>query len=218
MTDDLHIRLVALVALAGLGVALAVAGSSLGAGDPIASSDPSGEFTVSSGNVTFSDGDGEVTAVEDLSGVDRVEFTDEDGVVRVETEPAEPLTAAERDRAAALARDNDTVQQYLAGVDEYDIAVEPIQKLDTTTAVDIGASQRSETTEDNSTQIKFNVSEVETESGGDAVRVDREPSYVEDEANVRVYGPGGDRQYSLVVDLQADAVVDLIDWDDVGGE
>jgi len=217
MADDLRIRLLALVALACLGVALAVAGSSLGAGDPITGTEPSGEFTVSSDNVTFSDGDREVTAVGNLSGVERVEFTEDDGVVRVETEPTEPLTAAERDRAAALARANKTVQQYLAGVDEYEVAVEPIQKLDTT-AVDIEGEQSLETGDDNATVVTFNVTETEAESGGDAVRVDREPSYLEDGANVRVYGPEGNLQYSLIVDLRADAVADLTDWDDVGDE
>lgn len=217
MGKDVRARLLALLALATLGVSLAAAGSTLGVGGPVAGSDASGELSVSDGAITFSDGDREVTAVENLTGVTRVDIAEEDGTFRVETASTDPLTADQRERAAEIARANGTVQRYLASVDQYGLRVEPIQRINASSIeVTTGEFERVGQAGANESST-FRVTVRDSESGDDSVTVDRDPSYVEDRASVRIQGPAGDLQLSVTIDLTTDAVVSLTDWREIRG-
>ena len=51
---------------------------------------------------------------------------------------------------------------------------------------------------------------VETLSSSISVTIDREYSIIEDQLDVRVLGPDGETRYSVIVDITAEEIVDVI--------
>ena len=215
MGSNLRSRLAVLLTLAVLGVAVAGIGTTLGA--------PSGttaeadtRFVVTEQNVTVATDQEEVTVTEDMYNVTsvRVEAAAA-GQFNVETERAQPLTEGERERAKQIARTNETVQAYLAK-GEYTLAVDAIQRLDTT-AMQISGNVTERSESGNVTVIKYEAETEETADG--SVVVNREPTYVPDEAVVRVRDPTAsertDLKYSVDVDLTNETVTDVTDWTEI---
>ncbi|WP_256392980.1 hypothetical protein [Natronoarchaeum rubrum] len=205
-------RLVFLLGLAVLGIALAGIGTAFGVTAPIAADDPSGEFVVSDQNVTFSTQSQEDTVVRNLSNVTTIEIEEStDGRFTVSTERDRPLTDAERERAKAIARGNDTVRRALDAMGEYELAVEPIHKIDELSTTQISGDVS--TVNESEGIFKINLSDDSLTERDDAVVVDRDPTYVDDEAIVRVRHSNGDAptdlKYSVSVDLAAGTVTDI---------
>jgi len=213
MRGGLRFRLGVLFALGVVG--LTVAGIGVGFGSPTA--EPTGdaaEFVVSEENVTFSDRNRTVTVADDLSNATTVEIEATDaGQFRVDAERRQPLTDAERERAAEIARTNRTVQERLAAIDSVEITVEPIRKLETTKTVDLGNATMKNTS-GNVSVYRFDANTSEESDG--SVVVNRDPAYVEDRADVRISDPTADRKtqlkYSVTVDLANGTVTDATDW------
>lgn len=218
MSPPIHRRLAAVVALAAAGVALAVAGNAVGMDASVDTTDAVGELSVSGDNLTVSDGTREVVGVADLSGAQRVEVANEDGVFAVRTESDQPLTRTERDRAAEIARSNGTVSDYLRSVEDYSLDVQPIQKVEADSVRNVSVREtesiEGSVAAGSSSNRSFVFVETDWEDDG-AVTVARNRTYVEGEANVRVYGPDGELRYSLVVDLTSGRVDDITDWTEV---
>lgn len=218
MFERLHHRIAVLFGLAILAVGLALVGTAIGVGGAAISEETTGEFTISENNVTFSDGNREATPVDNLSGVQQVEISEDRGEFKVITRNgSSSLGAEQRERAKQIVLANETIQQYVAGVETYEIDVEPIEKVDAET-VQINTTNVTETEPttrtngDDTRTVSFTV--VETR-GTDSVSVAREPSYVTDEVNVRIFGPSGELQYSIVVDLAEGTIVKYTDWETI---
>jgi hypothetical protein len=217
MPRPVAVRVVALLALASIGIATAWAGAAVGLGDPIATGS-GGEFSVSQNDVTFSNGDREVTVLENVSGAETVEIAAADGQLTVDSEPTEPLTAAERERAREIARDNGTVTRRLESMAEYELAVEPIKGIsaDSVHRTSISRSEWTVVEAENGTEVRtFAVDSgtVTVDRGDDAVAISpAEQSYVEDDVTVAVTGPDSDAvRFEAQVDLAAERVVVVTD-------
>lgn len=221
MTTDLRSRFAVLVGLAILGVGLAVIGTAVGATGFLTDDRGDAGFTVSEENVTFSDGDQEVTVVDNMTRVDRLEVEKvETGTYHVITETENPVTDSERRRAKAIIKRNETVRQALDDLDGYELTVEPVHKLTAdsmvtenfTTANDSTSSDfvSNNETEDEEATYTFSV---ESEEGN--VTVNRDPTYVENEVVVWIRHPVADDVYYTVdVDLENSTVVEITEWDD----
>lgn len=216
MNDSIYRRLAALVVLGALGVGLAVVGSAVGVDAPVDTTEAVGELNVSGDGLTVSDGTRNVVAATTLSEAQRVEVTNEDGVLRVRTESEDPLTRSERERAAEIARSNGTVSDYLRSVEDYSLDVQPIQKVEAGSVrnVTVRETEPPEGSVAAGSNSSFVFVESDWEDDG-TVTVARNRTYVDGEANVRVYGPGGELRYSLVVDLTSGRVDDITDWTEV---
>ncbi len=217
MNRPVVVRLVALLALASVGVGTAWAGAALGLGDPIATG-PGGAVSVSGDDVTFSDGDREITVLENVSGTESIEIAAADGRLTVDSEPAAPLTDAERERALEIARDNETVARRLASMDEYDLAVEPIRGIaaDSVQQTSVSGSEWTVVEAENGTTTRtFDVESgnVTVDRGDDAVVISpAEQSYVDDDVTVEISEPdSGAVRYEAQVDLAAERVVVVTD-------
>lgn len=213
MRTDLRMRLGLLVALAVVGVLVAGVGTTLGGGSPLAPAS-GGEFVVSESNVTFADRSRDVTVVDDMENVTRVEITEADeGRFRVETDRIRPLTAADRELAREIARSNGTVATNLATTARPELTVDPVKRIEAN-AIQFNVSV---TTENESRGVT--VVEVENESmdtGESGVVIDREPSYVDDRAVVRISDAEKEGrsalQYSVRVDLANETVTEITNW------
>ena len=213
MGSNIRSRLAVLLTLAVLGVAVAGIGTTLGA--------PSGttaeadtRFVVTEQNVTVTTDQEEVTVTEDMYNVTSVRVEEAAaGQFSVETERAQPLTEKERERAKQIARANETVQTHLAE-EEYTLDVDAIQRLDTT-AMQISGNVTERTESGNVTVIRY---EAEETADGSVV-VDREPTYVPNEAVVRLRDPTASERtelkYSVDVDLTNETVTDVTDWAEI---
>ncbi|OLZ42442.1 hypothetical protein A6E15_16380 [Natrinema saccharevitans] len=217
MNRPVVVRVIALLALASFGVGTAWAGAAVGLGDPIAAG-PGGEFSVSETDVTFSDGDREVTVLENVSGTESIEIAAADGRLTVDSEPADPLTDAERDRALEIARDNETVTRRLASMDEYELAVEPIYGIhaDSVQQTSISGSEWTVVEAENGTEVRtFDVESEPSsvEQGDDEVVISpAEQSYADDDVTVEISEPGSSEpRYEAQVDLAAERVVIVTD-------
>ncbi|OAQ53036.1 hypothetical protein HTG_09400 [Natrinema mahii] len=217
MNRPIAVRLIALLALASFGVGTAWAGAAVGLGDPIATGS-GGEFSVSGTDVTFSDGDSEVTVLENVSGTESIEIAAADGRLTVDSEPADPLTDAERDRALEIARDNETVTRRLESMDEYELAVEPIKGIhaDSMQQTSISLSETTTVEAENGTTARTFTGESEdftVEREDDAVVVSpAEQTYAEDDVTVAISEPGSNEpRYEAQVDLEAERVVVVTD-------
>jgi len=211
-------RFAAVLGLAVLGVALAGIGTPFGVTAPIAADDPSGEFVVSGQNVTFSNQGQQETVVRNLSNATTIEIEEaDDGQFTVTTERNRPLTDAERERARVIARNNDTVRRALDDVSEYELAVEPIYEVDELSTTKI-SGEVSTVNESEGISV-VDLADDSLSERDDAVVVQRDPSYVEDEAVVRVRQPNEtertDLKYSVSVDLASETVTDITDWEDI---
>ncbi|WP_136689252.1 hypothetical protein [Halorhabdus amylolytica] len=217
MNDDARVRLFLLVGLTAIGVSLAGAGVALGVGDRLAAGDRTGEVSVTGTNVTVSSSDGDVVLMENLSDVSDIEITEDGGGITVAERDDSPFTRSERERAVEIARTNGTVESYLETIETPDISVEPIEKLSLeaseSTTVEFDVNGTNDTIASGEGVQIVNVS-VEESDG--SVKIDREPSYVEDEAVVRIGSSARERsRYWVKVDLAIGTVTDVTDWDAV---
>ncbi|WP_455449959.1 hypothetical protein [Natrinema thermotolerans] len=217
MNRPVAVRLIALLALASFGVGTAWAGAAVGLGDPIATGS-GGEFSVSENGVTFSDGDSEVTVLENVSGTESIEIAAADGRLTVDSEPTDPLTDAERDRALEIARANETVTRRLESMDEYELAVEPIKGIhaDSMHRMSISLSETTTVEAENGTTTRTFTGEsgdFTVERGADAVVVSpAEQTYAEDDVTVAISDPDSNEvRYEAQVDLAAERVVVVTD-------
>lgn len=216
MTTDFYQRGAVLIGLAVISIGLALAGNAIGIGDATTTSDGPGEVTIAEDEITLSDGEQELTPVENLTGVQQVDITDEGGTVNITTTNAStPLDTETRERAREIALTNETIQQYISTVDTYDIAVEPIRRVDSddiqSTSVNMSTAS-SKTSENGTETVAFTVAETDT---ADSVTVTRTPRYDREEVTVRISGPEGQLQYSLTVDLFEKRIVAFTDWTEV---
>lgn len=219
MSASVYRRLGAIVALAAIGVGLAIAGNAVSLDASADTADAVGQLSVSGDYLTVSDGTREVVGVANLSEAQGLEVVNEDGVFAVRIESDQPLTRAERDRAAEIARSNGTVSDYLRTVEDYSLDIQPIEKVGTDavrnfsvreTASIEGSVDSGSASGDGS--FVFVESDREDGSEDESVTITRNRTYVDGEANVRVYGPDGEVRYSLVVDLTSGRVEDITDW------
>jgi hypothetical protein len=208
---DLRARLALLAGLAFLGIALGVTGATVDAADSFQDPESSPAFTVSEENVTFEDGDRKTTVVGNMERIDRLELKrTNDRQYTIRTGTADPISPAERRRAKAIARDNETIQRSLATLDRYELTVDPIHKLTVGQSVSIdGTVSTGDVKDNNATTYTFEMTESE-----EGVVVDRDPNYVDDEVVVRVSNPAVDDSYfSVTVDLETAEVIDTTGMD-----
>ncbi|APX00322.1 hypothetical protein CHINAEXTREME_20610 (plasmid) [Halobiforma lacisalsi AJ5] len=150
-----------------------------------------------------------------MSHVNQIEIERQDGgTFHVNTTTEQPLTESDRRDAQAIARNNETVQQALADVEQYKMSVNPIQKISADAMQTTTISGLNETSTNNSTETTtFSVS---TEGQNKSVTIDREPTYLEDEVSVRVLDPSSDEtHYSITVNLETETVTGITDWTDL---
>ncbi|AGN02070.1 hypothetical protein L593_10625 [Salinarchaeum sp. Harcht-Bsk1] len=213
MLAVLRSRALLLVVCAAIGVGMAFAGTSVGATGALTTDSTGPKFVVSDENVTFRHAGGHETVVQNVSDLERIEFEQaEDGTFQINTERVQPFTAAERETAVAVARDNASVQQAMAELGDYEFSVEPIRKLTVNENFSINATPTDEHEDAMTGNATSETFVIESDQEG-TVTVDREPEYVEDEAVVRIADENDDTQYSVVVDLEEEIVVDGIDWE-----
>jgi hypothetical protein len=217
MSDGIRTRVLILAGLAGLGVALAGVGATVGTTPFSTAADSAPHFVVSDQNVSVSTGERTETLVENMSGVQAVTINETaTGHFTVDTGTEGPLTETERQRAKEIALDNRTVRQELGTVDGYEFVVEPIRKIESSEM----SQQRYNTTfaiepegEGNVTITAWNTT---TETENESVRLVRDPSYVEEQVSVRVHRPSdpGRRslKHTMTVDLANKTVTDITDW------
>jgi len=211
-------RGVLVVALTAVGVGLALTWSTVG----IADSDPSvteGPSIRVDDDVTVASRDEAVTVIEDVSSVDAVSVrARDDGTIHLESTERGGLNEAERRRALAIARDNETVRQAVASLDDPALAVEPVVEIrassfrtveidGTATDVDASGANGAETY-----AFTVNASSVEQDDG--TVVVDRTQEYVDGVASVRLSDErSGETRYTIRVDLAAGTVTDVTNWE-----
>lgn len=213
MLSALRSRALLLVVCAAIGVGLALAGTSVGATDSITTDSAGPEFVVADENVTFQHADGHETVVQNVSDLERIEFERVDDTFQIRTERVQPLTETERETALTVARDNASVRQAMAKLGDYEMTVEPIRKLTASENISMNATPADEydgdATFENATAETF----VIEGSRDGTVTVDRDPDYVEDEAVVGIADVNTDTEYSVVIDLETETVIDGIDWE-----
>ena len=213
MGSNIRSRLAVLLTLAVLGVAVAGIGATLGAPSST-TADADTRFVVTEQNVTVATDQEEVTVTDDMANVTSVRVREAAaGQFSVETERAQPLTERERERAKRIARTNETVQTHLAD-GEYTLDVDAIQQVETT-AMQVSGNVTERTESGNVTVIRYEAEE----TADDSVVVDREPTYVPNEAVVRLRDPTAsertDLKYSVDVDLTNETVTDVTDWTEI---
>lgn len=220
MPANHHPRLVVLLALAVLGVSLAWAGTALGVDEAVTGDEPTGEVSIAGSNVTVSSAGENVTVVENLSMGTAVTVSNTDGRITVQTSDGGPLTDQQRADALAIARDNETIQQLLDQMEDSRLSVDPVKRLDRSSAERVSVERVSiNTTARNDTQIFTvdSVDDVNVNRSENSVTVEAGESssnYLEDRAVVRIHDGDGDLVYSADVGLESGHVVDGTDWRD----
>lgn len=238
MHSEIRSRFLALLALAVLGVGTVVAGSALGVGAAVTDAGSDVEFTASGSAITLSDGDVEVTLVDDMTTVESIELTEDDGRFEIETRTDDPLTADERQRAVEIATDNETVRDQLDGMDSYEFDVSAVEESSAEATVDVqfesvsgdfdgptgtgaeadgdrdGADDRDETDDesDDAMTVDVTIADQREDAGEAGVTIDRDPAYVEDAATVRVSPADEDRAtLAVTVDVADESVTSITD-------
>lgn len=217
MKSDLRSRLTVLVVLAVLGVGLAIIGTAVGATTPLTASGGGAAFVVSEDNITFENGDQQATVLNNMTQVDSVEIEPQgSGTYQVNTKTDDPLTDRERSQAKTIARDNATVQEVLQNLNQYELSVDPIHKLNMDSAQTSSFSGLTDTSMDGETaeeEDTFTLSVKDSDESG-TVTINRDPKYVEREAVVRVRDPATDKiEFSVTVDFANKTVTDITEWD-----
>ncbi len=202
MPSTVRRRLFVIVVLTAVGLSVAGVSAAFDLGDALGDTTRTGEINISDDNVTFSDGDREVRLLKNLSTTSDIEVTENGGEIRVRESDDGPLSERERQLAVDIARQNDSVRQYL---DEGATAeVEPIRQLDAdrvkTTNLTVEAEVETNVSVHSAEQVR--VRNVTVQYEDDTVTVDRGPEYVDDEAVVDIKNSEtGERRYSVVVNL-----------------
>lgn len=215
MSGEIRSRLLVLVGLAILGVALAGIGTALGMTAPLTAHGDTPQFVVNEDNITFSERGEEITVVENTSNIREVRIEKVDSTqFQVQTETEQPLTATERNRARQIVRKNGTAQQQLDSLQEYELSVGPVFKLDSgssfTASVEISES---------SDEQEYKIVNITREDEDETVVVKRDSKHAEDRAIVRVRQPSKphskELKYSFRVDLAKGTVTKITDWGNV---
>jgi len=217
MNDEMVPRVLTLTALALVGIGIGWAGTAAGLGGQITDTGSAPAFVVSGNDVTFSDSEREITVLEDFSEEQRIEITERDGGLRIETESTNPLTEAERERALEIARGNETVQRRLAEMDAYELSVEPIKGVpeDAMNRVSLNVSAEDVTAVDESDgRFRVDLEENATvEASEDSVTISPgDQTYVEDDVYVEIRDPDTNEvRYKTQVNLPEERVVIVSD-------
>lgn len=201
MDSGTAVRVGVVVVLAITGLCVGAATATLGV-DETFRGDEDVAVTVDDDSVVVSDGDEQQVAVANMSWVQSVEISGQNGQYRIETARERPFTAEQRSTAREIARTSDAVP--LNNFTAYDIVIEPIPRLNADSAHSVEVSN---ITDSDGTFTTDGIA-----SGEKSVTVDTGRSYVEDQLNVRVLGPDGEARVSLVVDLTTGTVVDVTDF------
>jgi len=210
MHEEVPSRLLTVLVLALVGTSVGWVGSGLGIGGPLTEPGQNPALVVSEGGVTVSDGSQEVTVLENVTTVESLRIRDRDGHLTVDTERVQPLTDAERARALAIVRENETVQRRLAAMDDYELAVEPIRGVpaEAMSRISLNGSEVNRTAVDEEEEGIFRVGFDENasiERSDDAVTIrPGDQTYVEDDVNVEIRTPDTD-------EVVAEAQVNLPD-------
>jgi hypothetical protein len=208
MREETRTRAALLVGLVAAGAVLGVAGAAVGVDDPV-TADPAAEFVVGADSVSVESRGERATLVSNASEYEAVEIEREGGGFTVETAAATPLNASQRERARAIARENETVAAHLASLDDYELAVEPVPVVNASTAISFDV-ETTNASGDSYTGTVTNVSVAET--GEDSVTVERERSYADRLATVEVRRPcGPEREFVAHVDLRNGTVTWVVD-------
>jgi hypothetical protein len=207
MHDEVVPRVGAILLLALVGLGAGWAGASLGVGAPLTETGHQPSVVVSETGVTVSDGTQETTILDNMTAVESLRIQDQDGHLTVDTERAPRLTEAKRERALAIARENETVQHRLAAMDAYELTVEPIKGI----PAEAMSQSTFEASYTNVTAVEesegtFTVAFDENasiERSGDGVTITPgDQRYVENDVNVEIREPDSD-------DVVAEAQVNL---------
>ncbi|WP_317175827.1 hypothetical protein [Halomontanus rarus] len=220
MNEVIRSRLLVLVGLAVVGVGLAGIGTAFGMTDPLSNTGTSAEFVVSEDNVTFTTDDTSKTVVDNLSNVSKITIEETDsGQFTIQTTKNQPLTESERERAQTIAMANGTVKEALDEMDTYELSVEPIQRLDTSS---FSQESYDVVVESNETNGEVTIGKTTDDHGDGSVTIERNPRYVEDRAVVRIRhsgeNPPGDLKYTVDIDLVNETVTDITNWDEIRQE
>ena len=107
----------------------------------------------------------------------------------------------------------------IAGMDAYELSVEPIQQLNTSSFNDVSYDVVIEANETNGEVMVWETTADQNES---SVTIETDPSYVEDRATVRIRHPDResphDLKYTVDIDLANETVTDVTDWDEIRQE
>lgn len=216
---DTRTRLLVLAALAVVGSGLAGAGIALGVENHV-TSDPMGEVSIIKTNVTVASSDGDVVLTENVSETSDIQLSKGGDRITIVEQADEdiPLTPRDRQRAVEIARTNATIESYLETTANATISVEPIKKMSATEmerqTVDSNLNRTESTIASAGTVRVVNVT---IEESNESITVGREPSYVDDQAVVRIGSPGRETpKYSVQVDLENGTIIDTTYWDTIG--
>ena len=196
----------------GVVVVLSITGLCVGAGaatvgvDERFRGDEDVAVSVDDDAIVVSDGADKRVAVENMSWVQSVEISGQNGRYSIETTRERPFTSEQRSTAREVVHTSDVVP--IDNLTAYDLAVEPIPRLSAESAHSVEVSN---VTESDGTFTTDGIA-----SGGKSVTIDTGTSYVEDRLNVRVLGPDGEIQLSVVVDLATETVGDVTDFRTIG--
>lgn len=165
--------------------------------------------------LVFGDQGQDETVIRNLSNVTSIEIEKIDtNQFTIKTERDPPLTDTERERAREIARRNETVRQALENLDEYEFIVDPIYKVEDTSPTQIPGNYS--TVDQSEGTFKVNITN-DALTERDKNVVNRDPSYVQEEAVGRVRHPNeddpADLRYTVSIDLANETVDDITDWE-----
>jgi len=211
MSDTADSRLLVLVAIGFVGVGVVFVGASLGIHSPVTDTDPGVTLTVSTSNVTLDDGDRSVVLMANIETAKTVEITHSDGRITVRSD--DPLTDRDRTRALDIAQENTTVQIYLDRIDGYELEVEPVVRVDSTSVpmrnVDVEPVDTNRTNSSGEVH-RFEAENTTVREQRDSVTIHRNRSYVDNRAVVRIRDRTTEEvRYAVRVDLVDGTVVDI---------
>jgi len=210
MTADIGPRLVTLLVIGVFGIGFVLVGPSLGIAPPVLDADQGMTVTVSENNVTVDDGGQSAVVAENIETAETIKVTRSEGRITVQRDDS--LTERERTRAREITRSNETVQNHLAEMSGFELAVEPIVRIDDdaiqATNVDSDSVETNDTTSGKIHQFERENTSVQQQ--GNSVTIHRNRSYVADRAVVRIREPNTDEvRYTVRVDLANGTVTDL---------
>lgn len=217
MNKIIRSRLLLLVGLSILGIGMAGVGTTLMMPEQLANTGTNSEFIVSDENVTFTTENESEILVHNTSNLSQISIRETDtGQFSISTTENQVLNATERERAREVSLDNSTVAQGLDKIDEYEVSVEPIQRVtlsdNTPQSYNISINKSNEMSGNTFT---INETSVEEQQSG-TVTISRDTNYVVDSAVVRIreqrQDGSGELIYVVDVDLSTDSVTDVVDW------
>jgi len=202
---DLGVRLGVLLGLAAVALALAAAGGALGLTDPLADPDSEAEIVISEDNITVLTGEREVLMVDSMRSVREVQVSTTDDGFQLNTERGTQLTDDERERALAIAGNNETIREKLGNLEAHTVTVQAVLDSDDvdTQPADIGGvpSPDVELVTDSLADEDVDVHLSANVSDDNSVTIRRQVTSDGKEVAVTVIDTeSGRSQYSLVVD------------------